>query len=75
MSGELREVRYDQPWQTRKGFSVEIAMELRSKESIGICRPVEDGEGEHFPNGSWYLFKDLVVRGGNGTRAQQPHLL
>ena len=46
MSGELREVRFDQPWQTRKGFSVEIAMELRSKESIGFCRPGEGGEGE-----------------------------
>lgn len=63
MSGELREVRFDRPWRARKGFSVEIAMELRSKETIGICRPREGGEGEHFPKGSWHLFKDPVVRG------------
>lgn len=42
--GELIEMRFDLPWRTKKAFSIEVAMELRSEETADICWPRESDE-------------------------------
>lgn len=42
--GELIEMRFDLPWRTKKAFSIEVAMELRSEETVDICWPRESDE-------------------------------